>query len=166
MRALALFAIGLIFGGGIGFVTAAGLGVTFDGHDHGDPAQHSTGMDHTGMADHGMNNDTPLEVETANAPSLEIELNRDPMAGHDQQVMVEDLTCAPEQTSREHPQVQGHARVDANGEKQGRLYGPWVYPAALPKGEVTVKGVLSSNSHQPLAVGGAPVKASTTLEIK
>ena len=166
MRALALFAIGLIFGGGLGSVTAAGLGVVVDGHDHADPVQHSTGMDHTGMADHGITHDTPLDVETANVPSLEIELIRDPMAGYDQHVLIEDLTVAPEQTSREHAQVQGHARFDVNGEKQGRLYGPWVYPAALPKGEITVEVVLSLNSHQPLAADDAPVKASTTLEIK
>lgn len=41
-RGLALFLIGLLFGGGIGFVAAAGLGVTLDGHDHG-AHDHGTG---------------------------------------------------------------------------------------------------------------------------
>ena len=44
-RTLALFAIGLIFGGGIGFALAAGNGITFDGHDHGDAAQHGGMVD-------------------------------------------------------------------------------------------------------------------------
>ena len=43
-RSLALFAIGLVFGGGIGFAIAASNGVTFDGHDHGDPAAHGGGL--------------------------------------------------------------------------------------------------------------------------
>ena len=38
--ALPLFGIGLLFGGGIGFAIAAGNGITFDGHDHADPAHH------------------------------------------------------------------------------------------------------------------------------
>ncbi|MDW4496468.1 hypothetical protein R5H30_00625 [Sulfitobacter sp. D35] len=39
-RGLFLFLIGLVFGGGIGFLLAAGYGVTLDGHDHGDSEQH------------------------------------------------------------------------------------------------------------------------------
>ena len=33
-RQLALFAIGLLFGGIIGFLIAAGNGITISGHDH------------------------------------------------------------------------------------------------------------------------------------
>jgi len=46
-----LLAVGLVFGGGIGFTIAAANGITLDGHDH---AAHGamTGMDHSAM-DHG-----------------------------------------------------------------------------------------------------------------
>lgn len=33
-RSVAMFLVGLILGGGIGFVVAAANGVTLDGHDH------------------------------------------------------------------------------------------------------------------------------------
>lgn len=39
-RGLALLGIGLLFGGGIGFVAAAGNGITLDGHEHG-PGGHA-----------------------------------------------------------------------------------------------------------------------------
>ena len=164
MRMLGLFAIGLIFGGGIGFVTAAGMGVTFDGHDHADPAHHGAGVDHAGM-DHEMMHDTPLEVDATDAPTLAIALSPDPMAGYNLHVMVENFEFSPQRASLAHAKGQGHAHVYVNGTKQGRLYGPWVHLDALPSGEVVVEVTLNSNTHQPLAVNGKPIKASTMLEV-
>ena len=160
MRTLALFLIGLIFGGGIGFVTAAGMGVTFDGHDHSDPAHHGT------MAGHAMNHDTPIELNAAAAPTLDIALSKDPMAGYNLHVMVTDFEFSPQRASLAHAAGQGHAHVYVNGEKQGRLYGPWVHLASLPKGEVLVEVTLNSNNHQPLSVNGTPIKATTTVEVE
>ena len=159
MRTLALFAIGLIFGGGIGFTVAAGMGVTFDGHDHSDPAHH-------GATSHTMDHDTPLEVDPANAPTLNIALSKDPMSGYNLHVSVTDFEFSPQQASRANADGQGHAHVYVNGEKQGRLYGPWLHLAALPQGEVTVEVTLNANNHQPLSVNGAAIKASTTVEVE
>ena len=79
-RSLALFAIGLVFGGGIGFAIAASNGVTFDGHDHGDPAAHG-GMDHGG-ADHARMHGQPITLAAEDAPSLAIRVTPDPMSGN------------------------------------------------------------------------------------
>ena len=160
MRTLALFLIGLAFGGGIGFTTAAGMGVTFDGHDHANPAHHGGG------ADHAMHHDTPIVVDASAAPTLDIMLSPDPMAGYNLHLMVENFAFSPTQASLAHVEGQGHAHVYVNGVKQGRVYGPWVHLDALPTGDVTVEVTLNANSHEPLAVNGVPVKASTTLEVK
>ena len=159
MRTLALFAIGLVFGGGIGFVTAAGMGVTFDGHDHTDPAHHGAGLDH------GMAHETPLEVSAEDAPRLAIEITSDPEAGYNLHVMVENFEFSPQQASRAHAKGQGHGHVYLNGIKQSRLYGPWLHLDGLPSGEVTVDVTLNANNHQPLSVDGVLIKASTTLEV-
>lgn len=37
-RSIAMLIIGLIFGGGLGFVVAAANGITLNGHDHGSEA--------------------------------------------------------------------------------------------------------------------------------
>ena len=160
MRTLALFVIGLVFGGGIGFVTAAGMGVSFDGHDHDDAAQH--GDD----ADHAIAHETPIEVDPPNAPDLSIDLTHDPMAGYNLHVIVDNFAFSPQQASRAHVEGQGHAHVYVNDMNQGRLFGPWAHLDHLPKGEVTVKVTLNANDHSPLAKAGEPIAASTTLVVE
>lgn len=162
-RTLALFVIGLVFGGGIGFTLAAANGVTFDGHDHGDPAQHG-GMDHAAMG-HGKMHDTPLELSVAEAPVLDIAVTPDPMTGYNLHVMTDGFTFAPERASLAHVAGQGHAHVYVNGTKIGRLYSPWMHLDALPSGETEIEVTLNTNDHRPLSVNGTPVAASTIVEV-
>ena len=70
-RSLALFAIGLVFGGGAGFVLAAANGVTFDGHDHADPNQHGGSHAEAMAHDHSTAINLPAgqDAGAADAPS-------------------------------------------------------------------------------------------------
>lgn len=160
-RALVLFAIGLVFGGGIGFVVAAGNGVTFDGHDHGDPAAHSGAQ-----MDHAMMHDTQMDVPAENAPEVSMMLTPDPVTGYNLHVTVDNFAFSPEGASLADVPGQGHAHVYVNGEKLARLYGEWMHIAALPKGDVTVEVTLNSNDHRPLAVDGTPIFARTELTVE
>ncbi|MCZ4353900.1 hypothetical protein O4H61_15385 [Roseovarius aestuarii] len=160
-KALGLFAIGLVFGGGIGFTLAAGNGITFDGHDHSDPMAH--GSAHAG---HDMAHSTALEVPALNAPQIAVELTPDPMDGYNLHVLTKNFAFAPEAAGLEDARGQGHAHVFINNEKLGRLYGEWMHIPDLPKGEVTVKVTLNSNMHSPLAVSGQPISASSTLIVE
>lgn len=155
-RTLALVMIATLFGGAIGFVLAAGNGVTFDGHDHGDTSQHA-GMDHS------MAHETPLEVSTANAPMVGVMIKPDPMSGHNLHVTTQNFTFAPQAASLAHVAGQGHAHVYINGKKHSRLYGPWLHFTDLPKGDVTVKVTLNSNDHRTFSVNGTDVSATTKL---
>lgn len=163
-RSLALFAIGLVFGGGIGFAIAASSGVTFDGHDHGDPAAHG-GMDHGG-ADHAQMHGQLITLAAEDAPSLAIRVTPDPMSGHNLSVETEGFAFAPQNASGDHQPGEGHAHVYVNGTKIGRLYGPWLHLPDLPKGEVTVEVTLNANDHRPLAVNGAPITAREVLTVE
>lgn len=164
-RTLSLFAIGLVFGGGIGFVTAAGMGVTFDGHDHGDPAHHGAGITHDGM-DHAMMHDTPIEVPAGDAPNLRIAVSADPMAGYNLHVMTENFAFSPQNASRDNVTGQGHAHVYVNGDKLGRLYGAWMHLDSLPKGDVEVQVTLNTNDHRPMSVGGLPISATQMIKVE
>jgi hypothetical protein len=169
-RTLSLFVIGLVFGGGLGFSIAAGNGVTFDGHEHADPSAHGGAMDHAAMghgsgSDHEMMHDTPIDLPAANAPTVAMELTADPMAGHNLHIITSNFAYAPQQASLGHVPGEGHAHVYINGEKLGRVYGPWLHIASLPKGEVTVEVTLNSNDHRPLSVNGTAISASTTLTV-
>ncbi|QUJ76328.1 hypothetical protein KDD17_15750 [Sulfitobacter albidus] len=163
MRTLALFLIGVTFGGAGGFVYAAANGITLDGHDHSDPAHHG-GMQH-GDGDHAMLHDTPRDVDPASAPTLAVEVTADPMAGYNLHVMAERFRYAPRAASGPHVAGEGHAHVYANGVKLGRLYGPWMHLENLPKGEVEITVTLNANDHRPLAIAGAPIAASTTVTV-
>lgn len=158
-RSLALFAIGLVFGGGAGFVIAAGNGVTFDGHDHGAPADHGGG--HTELAAHDHSRSVSLPAGP-DAPSVAIRLHKDPMAGWNLQVVPQNFRFAPENASAADADGEGHAHVYVNGEKLARLYAGWMHIPALPGGaEVTVS--LNTNSHSQLMVDGKPVEATLTV---
>ncbi len=158
-RSLGLFAIGLVFGGGLGFVVAAGNGITFDGHDHADA------MDHGGM-DHAMMHDTPIEVSAVNAPEVAIDVLRDQVEGYNLRVRTRNFAFNPAAASLADVPGEGHAHVYINDVKLGRLYGEWMHIASLPKGEVTVRVTLNSNDHSPLAVAGEEISASTMVIVE
>lgn len=157
-RSLALFAIGLVFGGGAGFVTAAGNGITFDGHDHGDPAHLGGGNAEMAAHDHSQAVDLAAGPD---APGVAVQLHKDPMAGWNLQVTPQNFRFAPWNASAADADGEGHAHVYINGEKLARLYADWMHIASLPAGaEVQVS--LNTNSHSPLMVDGVPVEAKVT----
>lgn len=157
-RTLPLFAIGLVFGGGIGFAIAAGNGITFDGHDHDDPAHHG--------AAHAITHEAVLDLAASGAPSVDAVVTPDPMAGYNLHVMTQNFAFSPKNASGEHVTGEGHAHVYANGVKLGRLYANWMHIDSLPKGNVTIEVTLNSNDHRPLAVDGALISARTVLDVE
>jgi len=164
MRTFILFIIGMTFGATGGFLVAAGNGITFDGHDHADPVQHGIEMDHGGV-DHAKMHGTPIEVDPANAPSVDIVVTKDPMAGYNLHVTPTRFAFTPDAASTGHVVGQGHAHVYANGVKLARLYGRWMHLDNLPKGEVEITVSLNSNDHHPYVLNGAPIEAKQMITV-
>lgn len=162
-RSLALFAIGLVFGGGIGFVIAAGNGITFDGHDHADPSQHGSASHQAEMAAHDHSNTVDISAGS-DAPSVMIEVQKDPMAGWNLHVNPHNFRFSPENASTGNIDGEGHAHVYINGSKLGRLYSNWLHLSDLPAGKVEVKVSLNANDHSALMVDGVEVAHSVTIE--
>ncbi|WP_306120172.1 MULTISPECIES: hypothetical protein [unclassified Roseitalea] len=159
-RTLVMLGIGLVFGGGIGFVTAAGNGITLDGHDHGDHAAHA------GAAVHGHDHTaTHVVAPGPDAPSLAIAVEPDPMAGWNLNIRTENFRFAPENASRAHRAGEGHAHVYVNGVKIARHYGPWFHIADLPRGENRIAVSLTTNDHRTLAVGDDPLRAVAVVTV-
>jgi hypothetical protein len=150
-RALALFLIGLVFGGGAGFLLAASQGVTLDGHDHGDPAQHGAVTHQHGEM---------LEVASA---GLSIDLQPDPTGGWNLHIQPTGFRFAPEHAGGPPVPGEGHAHVYANGGKIARAYGPWMHIASLPPGRVELSVTLTTNDRRPIAVDGRPVQAAVAV---
>lgn len=160
MRTFMLFVIGLTFGAAGGFLVAAGNGITFDGHDHTDPSHHSAEGGHATV------HATPITLDPANAPSLDITVVQDPMAGYNLHARTERFPFAPDAASTDHVAGQGHAHVYVNGVKLARLYGPWMHLDKLPKGNVEITVSLTSNDHRPFVVDGAVLEATLTLSVE
>ena len=167
-RTLGMLVIGLFFGGGIGFVTAASQGITLDGHDHsahgGSSLSQHTEAKSGGGQEHGMHLGKPVSVPPGpGAPTLKITVHRDPEAGWNLHVMTTAFRFAPENASKAHVAGEGHAHVYVNGAKVSRLYGPWLHLGKLPAGKAEVKVTLNTNDHRPLEVGDIPLTASKTV---
>ena len=155
MDRLALLLIGLVFDGGIGFVVAAGAGVTLDGHDHAAHDGHETAAGHAaGLHDHA----TPHSLPPSSAPTVDMALTPDPVSGWNLHVATENFNFAPERAGQEHVSGEGHAHVYVDGDKIARLYGPWMHIPSL-SGGATVEVTLNGNDHRPLALGGTPIAA-------
>jgi len=170
-RSLALFGIGLVFGGGIGFLVAAGNGITLDGHDHGDPmahgvAGHGTAHGEMKMGAAHASHDAIISLPAGtDAPRLDVAMIPDPVSGWNLQLMVQNFRFAPEHASSAHVPGEGHAHVYVNGTKIARLYGPWFHIAELPSGDNEVTVTLTANDHSQLAVGDKPLRQTMTVSV-
>jgi hypothetical protein len=162
-RTLALLAIGLLFGGGIGFLTATANGVALQGHSHEVPDGHGAEVPMKMEHSHGAGMAIPADGD---APSVNISVIKDPMAGWNLHVMPANFRFAPENASKAHIDGEGHAHVYVNGTKLARLYGPWMHLTNLPKGDTTIEVVLNSNDHRPLMVNDKKVSASVSVTVE
>lgn len=164
MKKLALFAIGLVFGGGIGFLVAASQGVTLDGHDHGDNAQHGQTAEHAAMG-HSSHDET-VEFESHDQLELSMDVTPDSMSGYNLHFKSGGFDFAPENAGMDHVAGQGHAHLYVNGVKIARLYGQWVHIASLPKGNAEVVLTLTTNDHRTLTADGEPISLTAIVPVK
>lgn len=165
MRTFMIFIIGLVFGAGGGVTVAASNSAASGTHDH---SAHEE-MDHSAMGhdkmDHAMSHHESLEVDAASAPTLDIKVTKDAMAGYNLQVIVDGFEFAPQSASLAHVAGEGHAHVYANGVKLSRLYSEWMHLDALASGDVVIEVSLNTNDHRPLAVNGTPITAKMTITV-
>ena len=159
-RPLALFAIGLVFGGGAGYLAAVSTGAELEGHAHG-PEGHAGHEMTAGCESHdGDHAGHDMAVEaTGPAPTLAIALTPDPVSGWNLRLDTTNFRFAPEHAGCADIAGEGHAHLYVNGEKIARLYAPWTHIASLPGGGAEVKVTLNSNGHAPIAVDGKAVEA-------
>jgi hypothetical protein len=171
-RSLVLFVIGLIFGGGIGFVVAAGNGVTFDGHDHSTghgvsrviPASSDHPAGHRAGEEGDHSHETMVSLPSGpGAPTLDISVEPDPVSGWNLHILAGNFTFAPERAGLANVPGEGHAHIYVNGEKIARIYAPWFHLPALPEGDALVEVTLNGNDHSALAVDGKALTASVTV---
>lgn len=155
IQPLAVLALGLIYGGGIGFTLAAANNASFAGHDHAAAAAHAAG------AANAHDHDKVLDVSGPEAPTLDVTLEPDPVSGFNLHLRTANFRFAPENAGKGNRPGEGHAHLYVNGEKIARLYGPWTHIAELPP-QARIAVTLNSNDHATLAIGNEPIRAELT----
>ena len=155
-RSLALFAIGLLLGGGIGFFLAAANNVALDGHYHSPEASAT----HAG---HGAAIELPAGPD---APTLDLQVARDAKSGWNLHIATTNFRFSPERASGANRAGEGHAHVYVDGRKISRIYGPWFHLDGLPPGKAEIAVTLNANDHSGLAVAGRPLRAVKTIAVE
>ncbi|MEM8538442.1 MAG: hypothetical protein AAGF56_11360 [Pseudomonadota bacterium] len=121
-------------------------------------------VDHGGHAHHeGAGHHGEVDVSGPDAPSVAMDITRDPLSGWNMLVTVENFTFAPEQIAAPGAPDMGHGHVYLNGEKFARLYGPHFHLPDLVPGTHIVQVTLNTNDHDTLMVDGMPVAAETII---
>lgn len=151
-RALAFLLIGLVFGGGVGFV----LGASQVHAPEEVPA-----MDHS--AHEHVHGEGVMMAPGASAPTLDLDLQPDPVSGWNLNIQTSNFKFAAERAGDAHVPGEGHAHIYVNGEKIARAYGDWFHLDGLPKGTVEIEVTLTSNDHRSLMVGDAPLSAALSF---
>ena len=145
MRALILFAIGLVFGTGLGFM----LGSPVEGHDH---AGH-------GDMRHDMSAVTPW---AGPAPSIALTVLDDRGDAKNLFMDISGFTFTPETVNTPPVAGTGHVHVYLDGAKYARAYGPWLLVKNAPSGSV-IRVTLNANDHTGWGLGDQPIAAEITV---
>ncbi|WP_120498972.1 hypothetical protein [Roseovarius sp. EL26] len=164
-----LLIIGLFFGTGFGFILAASSGAEFEGHDHGDPAQHAEGQAHDGMDHSAMDHaamHSKLTEAKAPLPGLDLTLHPDGASSRNLEISLENFAFSPENVNGENTPGAGHAHIYVDGVKLARSYGPWFHISGLSAGEHEIRVTLNANDHSQFAIDGEPVEAKATVVIE
>lgn len=98
-------------------------------------------------------------------PTISLSATPDPKSGWNLFADITAFEFAPEKAGHENVDGQGHIHLYVDGEKKGRLYGPWWHLGGLSAGthEVTVE--LTANNHAPLLHNGSPISSTVTIEV-
>jgi hypothetical protein len=107
-----------------------------------------------------------LEVgDVAAPPTVKVTVRKDPKAGWNLQIQVENFRFAPEHASTPHVPGEGHAHLFIDGKKITRLYGEWYHIPVLTAGTHKITVTLNANSHEDLMVKGKVVSATQEVRV-
>ena len=99
------------------------------------------------------------------APTIDLEVLKDPKSGWNARITTTDFQFAPEKASTEHVFGEGHAHIYIDGVKINRVYGEWYHLGVLSEGEHEVRAELSANDHSTYAVSGVVIDDTEMITV-
>ncbi|MEB3252632.1 MAG: hypothetical protein VKO01_10930 [Cyanobacteriota bacterium] len=151
---LSLLALGLSLG------TTQGVSPS-PGHQAHPPADPGPQAPHGDDTHHGT-----FEIPPGQAvPTLNLAVHTDALRGWNLEIQTTDFRFAPEQVNQANQPNVGHGHLYIDGEKLGRVYGPWVHLVDLPPGRHQITVSLNTNRHQTLTHQGQPIAATVEIVV-
>jgi hypothetical protein len=96
---------------------------------------------------------------------VQIVVHPDAVQGWNLEIQTSHFRFAPELINQTNQLGTGHGHLYINGEKQGRIYGPWLHLAHLPPGQNEITVSLNANGHEALTYNGQPIAATVVIEV-
>lgn len=106
-------------------------------------------------------------VPADQAPSIDIEVLRDPMMPTHFNIKIEtqNFTFTPENISSTHVPGEGHAHVFVDDVKISRSYNNWYHLPRLDPGNHTLTVTLNTNDHREYAIDGMTINDTETVHV-
>ncbi len=155
-----VLALALGLGGGYLIGNAVG-----ENHDHDDHASEMAMDDHShddGEA-HSHDDAEMFMVSADQAPTLSLVVEKDAKSGYNVKLETTDFTFTPESVNEENVIGEGHAHLYVDGEKVGRLYGPYFHYDGDIEGTAMFRATLNANDHSEYATNGSVIDAMTEV---
>jgi hypothetical protein len=109
------------------------------------------------------------EISAQGAPTIKLDVKRDPTGGYNVRVVTTDLLWKPESASMEYVFGQGHAHVYFDGVKIMRIYNEWfhlnLFQFAKKSGTQLLSVELVGNDHAPYTTEGAPIGSEELITV-
>ena len=109
------------------------------------------------------------EITQKAAPTVNLEVQKDPTGGFNVRVLTSNFVWRPEMASKQHVVGEGHAHVYLDGRKIIRIYNEWfhlnTYQFATKAGEQLLSIEFVGNDHAPYTIQGTPLGAEQVINV-
>jgi hypothetical protein len=109
------------------------------------------------------------EVQKGEAPTISLDVKKDPTGGFNVQVITKNFRWTPEKASDKHIEGQGHAHVYLASQKIIRLYNNWfhlnTFQFAAISGEQLLRVELVGNDHAPITVNTQQISSELLVDV-
>ena len=109
------------------------------------------------------------EVQKGEAPTISLDVKKDPTGGFNVQVITTNFLWTPEKASDKHVEGQGHAHVYLASQKIIRLYNNWfhlnTFQFAAISGEQLLRVELVGNDHAPITVNTQQISSELLVDV-
>ncbi len=114
----------------------------------------------------GESADHSATIEALQDMSLSVEAQPDAVSGVNLTIDTTGFDFAPQNVNGQHVEGEGHAHVYVDGEKIGRVYGPYFYLGHIEPGERVIRVALNANTHEEYARGHDAVEAISNVMVE